>query len=380
MASENNTQIFYSKEALVKFPVLACAKDLFSSDAPKVYVFSLSDIEADMPAEKIKIMREITRGERDEWEGQKAANKIAYEEPAALRKFIGEKYPELLKILDDEILKAMEFQLVSGQAHAWGVPLDDTAEAEYINFLLTPYHDATKEEVARFVSALPLDSFENLPGTAEDWRTLFIIHEMGHLENNIIDVGVAGEVFADLHLQKTLNREFNCKVTSEDISDKSLFFDAYQGLRAIASFAGTNDHFTNAFIRSGDEGFAPQGSVSKFSDAFHRARKAVYIKIGKGIPDDATHSLHGKPTRDVVVGEYAAKENPEELYKTVREFYNNGEFNNNPIGKLYAYEYLRAAQKYAPTVHGADPKEEFDDPPRFDESGVHVPVIEVMKP
>ena len=68
-----------------------------------------------------------------------------------------------------------------------------------------------------------------------------------------------------------------------------------------------------------------------------------------------------------------AQASPDGTYAVLREQYLEGAFDEHPIAKQYAYEYLNAVQTLMPTKvpEGLDPKEPFE-PPHFDEQGQHI--------
>jgi hypothetical protein len=69
-----------------------------------------------------------------------------------------------------------------------------------------------------------------------------------------------------------------------------------------------------------------------------------------------------------VIGIGALRENPALMYETTRRLYLQGDFDTNPIGKQYAYEFLAAAQQFAPDHFAvADVNEQFT-PPTFAET------------
>jgi hypothetical protein len=170
-----------------------------------------------------------------------------------------------------------------------------------------------------------------LPGTAQDWNTLLLFHELQHSREHINGTRVAEttEYYADLAARGYYSRAYAQGLVSDPCVP-----DALRGLRILDDIANARDGDThNIALLAGLPGIDldETNTPARISRSFIQARSAIYKEIGLPTQTEA---------------EKAARDNPNLLYRAARGLYLKGAFDHDPVQKAYAGEFIRAAETY----------------------------------
>ena len=418
--------ILASDKTKADFPIINNFGTILAGNLETVLILSVDDLDFPELEAEINLERRRTNGEITPSEYNAQAAKIEYQSAAKLSEVLEAQYPDFVKMLNDDIIIETANNLISGSAACMSIDCDLRDSQNSAALILTPYPNQSAVQTASRLSGIPKSAIKDLPGTDEDWRNFTLCHELGHVPHVPFATDLRNEVQADRASFDTLRGIF-----TDRVSDLTQINDAVQSMRAIASFGGQSyyTHITNAAISSSHEGPSPSGQTSDFANGLQNALQAVYLEIGAkryfmgeyiNLMDNMILGLPPSEGKDVVVitkqeetalkqavqdlsngnydslysvsdmlsentanalraeinaidtknGEMIARSNPETLYETTREMYLAGKFDDNPIGKQYAYEFLVASQKHASDYFGTTrwPDDTFV-PPVFDKNG-----------
>lgn len=433
--SENhnaNTQVFASKATATNFPILERLPEMSHVDLRLMLVLSPEDLQGSGVKERIAIERqnknyEITDSQYQDYINNPANN---IDLAAITREAFERVHPNHADLIAPDLdFNVLGQNLISGGASNTFIDQDITIDDVFVFVTTTPYADATKQELAaEMVSALSPADFERLPGTNEDWRNAVLIHEVNHSTGHS-NHGLSMEVTADRKMNEEWYEHFNHKAQGT-----SLLPEAHHHMRALESFGNPFSgfsHVVNAAIQINGEGPAPKGSERMFAEQLGAVKDRTTLQMSKSLDtlhaytDPTTNMLAGRPIYDgyplaIITkeeesalvkllgasdmtpesfdailnqlsentlntliegannmargdGQKQALANPDLLYATTYNMYVNGDYDDLPIGKQYAYEYLVAAHKMS--SYGDDPytTKDFDQsavkPPSFDENG-----------
>lgn len=404
---EKPATLYASDLAHENFPFLERLPQFAREGIGRILVLTPEDITDEKAKDRMALNRRFNNDEITIFEYEKAveenyidSSKIGYD---ALEKLSPTHNQALQSSIAYEELGK---DLLMGFTSTLSIDTDITAKDNFTLILVTPRADETKEESASGLTNgfLKPKEIKNLPGTDEDWLNASLIHEINHNPNFTI-TGLGAEIPADTGVQKHWAKAiFNTQAHASQLVPQ-----AWLEMRAIGSFSprGGTSHATNAAIQSGDEGLPPNGTEEQFKDALDETTKYTFFSITPFFPSlylyPAINLVNGAPLAegepvcvinkaDEVIlqemikdpyaadfndkrntlseetgsvlwqavyndhadlGSYQSMANRPLFFKTTYEKYKNGDYDPAPIGKQYAYEFLKAADKYAPDVFEA---------------------------
>lgn len=416
-------ELFASEQTLKNFPILQEPQKLLSGSVLRAYVIAPEDIitpENEMEAkwERDFIEKRVTAFQYNQFKEQHGT----YKTPEILRAHLDTLYPELSEAVTDDEINELSQLILQGAPCAMKADSDISNPEMDMGVVVMSYADRTKEDLAAMFAHTNRQDLQNLPGTDSMWHEAIIAHEFGHINQSANRYGLAEEIGADKNISVGLKDRFQA-------TEFRTFMDAFQGVRALAFLTSDNDHMVHASIRSSHEGYAPKISERQYTAQLSAVKDIIahsrgmslvsageYLKVvncmlhgvepytGIGIVavdtrekeileqmlanpeamfsegDDglAPYERLNEDTKkafldsvyniDRDAGNLVIFHNKKALYQHARDCYQNGEFDKNPVGKQFVYEFLEAAKAYAPDVYGADPAEFFH-PPVFDETG-----------
>lgn len=315
-------------------------------------------------------------------------------------------------------------------AMAQAVDMDGDGQNDVAIILGQP-RSQTAQGMAAQLSRLPAESLGNIPGTDRDWQAFVIMHEIGHVDQPDKDNqrNLVWEVEAEQDAQG-----FYADAARRGLVSDPAVGHAHTQMRSLSTFYWKNDLYTHvigAGVMSGDEGPAPSADVdTDLADPLHKARSLVAHEAGRDLvsTEDLRKAAQGmseregvwryvmdadrvypteteremfrqiengslsveqglaglEPDRQRIYRDYfdgvanplgikALREDPQLMFETTRRLYLTGKFDDNPIGKQYAYEFLEAARTNAPDYFGVTNREERFTPPVFPEARSQTP-------
>lgn len=161
------------------------------------------------------------------------------------------------------------------------------------------------------------------PGTEEDWNTFLLFHELQHSRDHINGTRVAEttEYYADLGA-----REYYNQALQQGLVTNPGVPDAMRGMRVIEDISNPLDENRhNIALLAGlpEIDLHADNAFKTIVLSLSRARTLIYQSMGSQSPHD-----------------------PHLLYESARNLYLNGAFDNDPVQKAYAREFIRAAETY----------------------------------
>ena len=349
----------------------------------------------------------------------------------ALKTFIEENFPDFpIEQFEDE-LESLGKNAALGQGRAESRDLDSDGTND-VGIVIAPRRAQTKEEAATRLGGIEPTEVENIKGTDIEWQIMTVAHEIGHLDQPGKSSGMSlvWEVEAEQNM-------VNLMVSAQEkglLSDPALL-DNFTAIRNLKSFFFKSDlytHVVSAGVQTPSEGSAPVASEdSDLADPLHEALMLTAYEIGNDLINNEhkidelermwaergpysfdSHKLPETTIDDrktmlaVIDGEISLQDGLEQLpdnirqkieenfedkkytigigtlrqdpalmYETTRNLYQNGAFDDNPIGKQYAYEFLETAKTYAPEYFGVANTNETFEPPTFPHSDQSTPII-----
>ena len=327
-----------------------------------------------------------------------------------------EMTPEGMKILNDKVLPSVKsgnafYATVSMSEISKSYGLDSNAA-----IIATSHFDISKNLMAGFLTGISAQNFKNLPGSDMEWHSIVIMHECAHArEPNAASRKNGNSAIERLSLESRADQfaveQYRSEVEAGNLKDPRVP-EAYMAMRAIGAFTKLYDreHATGAAVRiPGEE--PPQGGTGEYFDYQRdQALNKVYMFAGMGMQDagsrtSALLTILDHMTADgesiseednqiiddiltdssamaeqeifdvrikalsphlqeaikgelefqaLNVGTTAVTTDPQLLYESTRQVFFRGGFDDDPIQKQYAREFLGAANKYLPGYFGVD--------------------------
>tara|TARA_R110002095_G_scaffold204994_1_gene188034 strand:- start:232 stop:1476 length:1245 start_codon:yes stop_codon:yes gene_type:complete len=348
---------------------------------------------------------------------------------ALLKSFIKRNFPDFdADKFDDEYL-SLGRNAVLGQGRAQSLDVDGDGKND-LAIVIAASRDQTKEQAAAKSAHLTPDNIKNLRGTDLDWQAMTIAHEIGHLSqpNKSRDKNLVWEIEAEQDMVQFMTTAHKKGLISDlrAVDDLTL-------IRNIGSFYFKDDlqtHVVGPGVQTPSEGPVPVAEHDHvFQEPLHQAQMDVSRAIGVDLIND-THRikvlekmlgerglysfdayklppmeiedkraivdiLRGKVSiedgvavlpADVqdkiaetfeneteILGIGALMDDPALMYDMTRRLYLSGDFDDNPIGKQYAYEFLTAAQAHAPENFSVFNQDEKFIPPIFKQTDSFTP-------
>ena len=189
------------------------------------------------------------------------------------------------------------------------------------------------------------------------------------------DFGAALQVIGENPAAKGSETDFNEALIS---FRKTVYKDLASEVLSIGYYGDVVDEMLRLFPSEGHD--VPLRNIGVKDEELLNlmlASPKKMMEYAEYLSDDTkAYFMHSVSEINANFGRKIAAVNPTALYQSVRDIYVEGGFDENPISKQYAFEYLQAMQTLAPTkIHtDLDPKEKFE-PPKFDEQGQHVEQI-----
>jgi len=361
--------------------------------------------------------------------------------PQVFRDFLEKNHPDLLSQLDDNSIAGHAVSIISGQAFSVALDGDIGDSKNTAVMISTPYSDATKAEIVYSMTYADQEHMSALPGLDQDWRNFVIAHEVGHSAQAPTSGGLREEIFADSFANRVFLKDaFNEK--SGDFFKMPEAFQAVRAISSFGSIVmhshitnaairtGDEGFAPKASVKEFSEGL--QGavdtwsleiggeinSIGKYIDSLTliavgeeplEGYGVVEVKSSdcnviskmiaeshkiydwedengqqhKGLYNDLSEDLQGHFSNivahiDMRTGLLVGSANAPLLYDTTRQLYLDGGFDDNPIGKQYAYEFLVAGETYFPDYFDVEKDADVElVPPKFDKNG---DFVEPVKP
>lgn len=279
-----------------------------------------------------------------------------------------------------------------GSASAYAFPLRPEDGANGAAIITTMPLNQSRRGIAAGLSGLSESDLENVPGTDQEWRAFVMMHEARHTHQPSLNGSLHNRLHTEADADDFAIRTYRQERALGNVSTPDVP-QAFMAMRALGAWSGRAEfsHVTGAMVQSPDEHAPPTGNNDEFADGLHAARQSVWQEMGADLvsQEDRQKAIRemmrrGEMTRsggtvDEIVarmspeerekydermdaaarvhGIRVGQEQPELLYETTRRQFMQGRFNDNPIGQQYAWEYLEAARRYAPTHFGVDPSQ-----------------------
>lgn len=356
--------------------------------------------------------------------GQNPSDLTHEERKELLETFIQENFPDFpIEQFEKELMSLGE-NAAFGKGRAEDVDMNNDGIND-IGITIAPSRAQTKEQAAAKFAGLEEHEIKNISGTDVEWQILTVAHEIGHHDQPGKSAGMnlVWEVEAE---QDMVN--FMVAAHQKGLLSDLAVADEQTRLRSLKGFFFKSDLYTHvvaAAVQTPSEGSAPNAAEDlDLQEPMHTALMQVAFEIGKDLITDedrveALEEMYRKkgaysldtrmlPPMEIedkkiligifkdgndlheglekipeelkakieenlisetnIIGIGALRENPALMYETTRRLYLQGDFDTNPIGKQYAYEFLAAAQQFAPDHFAvADVNEQFT-PPTFAET------------
>ena len=325
------------------------------------------------------------------------------EQQAKFKEFMGQ-FPDFPAGAAEKDINRIATMAFRNKASAFSYDTDGDGKRDTV-VIVAPDRTSTKAEIAAGISGIPEDKLQNLPGTDLDWHAYIIAHEAGHAGQKNPDnkTSLSAEVGADKSGIDYYKQGHKAGLlTSADVPN------AFINMRALGAFdpkslGGVNTHFTGVAISTNGEGVAPALSDKKFDISHAHAKQDVAAFVGRQVmtEQDRIDTLKTILQKDgyigtrmqaagfelstqskdvlgqIVDGKIGLEEglgkldpeqrqkiagfsriaeiasgtkemwaNPHAQYEATRKLYLSGGFDDNPIGKQYAYEYLQAGRQH----------------------------------
>ncbi len=419
-------EVFSSEATRINLPIIEHASDIVPINLEGgLYVIAPEDILAfdtspelaeEMSIERALGAREITVREYDAFfklraEENNTSIAQAHFFPAAFNAYIDAHYPELSEYKDNE-LSAVARYTAMGKAGNRLITAGQRQQEPTHSIITTGYFDSARNIRLSGSSGVSAEDFESVPGNDQCWQSATFLHEMGHINTSISgEASLGKELHADQWMQEWLPLiSAECDASTKEEIDG--IAHAWHGLRALGAFNYSSyTHDTSVGLRAPDEDVPPISDINQMTSGLMQARSRLDTELGStgiclqscidmiqrfiviaergngGYTDQDISILREivdapETISDIWVGlSYTAimrvhvaapllartnglflTVSNEEKYGALQSLYLDGAFDENSLGKRYVYEYLTAAQDYAPTVHGANIDEVFVSP------------------
>lgn len=351
--------------------------------------------------------------------------------------YFEQNHPDFpLKSLADEDddwdikLRGLVQNAVQGRGRADSVDVDGDGQNDFGIVIATSINATKAESAARFSGLDPAD-MQSVPGTNLEWQIFTIAHEIGHLSQPEKSSGM--NLVWEIEAEQDMVNFMRSANEKGMLSDPAIL-DDFTLIRNLKSFYFGDDlrtHVVGPGVQTPSESSpAPVGAQDiDFQDPLHAAQSKVSFDVGKDlITDDhrrealrdmlsqrGIYSFQSSQLpmlspqdreilRDMAFGDMAIEEglaalpdnisekieenfegetrvlgigalmdDPALMFNTTRRLYLEGAFDDDPIGKQYAYEFLTAAQKFAPETFGVFNEDEILTPPTFPETDAATP-------
>ena len=352
------------------------------------------------------------------------------EKQEALTQFIEENFPDFpLEEFADETM-SLGGNAVSGAGRAESRDLDGDGVQD-VGIVIGPSRSRTNIEAAAGLGGLEPSQVSNVRGTDLEWQVKTIAHEIGHLDqaDKSRGMNLVWEVEAEQNMINFLQAAHEKGM----LSDPGIM-DDITSVRSLKGFFFKSDmqtHDVGPAVRTPSESNAPVATEDlELATPMHEVKMRVAYEVGQGLitdthkrdairemwAGDGVYSFDDRKllelTRDDrkimidmfegeisieqgleqlpenisnkilenfesetrVVGIGALRDDPALMYETSRRMYQDGAFDDLPIGKQFAYEALSAAQKFAPEYFGVADRNETFEPPVFEQSDQTTPI------
>ncbi|NCC23317.1 MAG: hypothetical protein EOM26_12795 [Alphaproteobacteria bacterium] len=348
---------------------------------------------------------------------------------AALKSFIQNNFPDFPVEAFENDITSLGHDVAFGKGRAEDADLDGDGRND-VGITIGPSRHQTKEEAAASLARLDTDKIGNIRGTDIEWQVMAIAHEIAHHDQPEKSDGkrLIWEVEAEqgmVHFMRSADK----KGLLSDIGA----VDDHTLVRNLSGFYFKDDmrtHVVGPGVRTPSEGAVPVADEDiDFQNPLHDAQMAIAYEVGKELVgksqlqdalgdmlrsegiysldsyelprmdpvhrktivdmhkgnltiDEGLAMLPGETRSQIednfrseiqVAGIGALRDDPALMYETTRRLYQQGDFDSSPVGKQYAYEFLSAAQKFAPEHFGVFDEAEKFVPPGFPQSSQYTP-------
>ena len=314
---------------------------------------------------------------------------------------------------DKEFQEKLLEKIMDGSAES--IPLDTDRDGKNdAGVIIAPAYETSKMDIAATITGVSPTSLENITGTDKDWQAFVTAHEFGHLgqltgqpvtmfheaeaeQNGIafyqgaFEKGlVTDPTLADnVTLLRSLGGGLGTGISPTHFSIGThdigpavttpsetpidgppdwrsylLAMDETRSLAAIEAIKITGgeadvEAYTRSMIEPGDYSEEARDAIERFK----RSEISATDLSGQLSGDDAARFTDMMRTSTVAIGRGILSQNSAMAFETMSRLYRQGAFDDNPVGKQYVHEYLEAARRFAPSLHGvADPDQKFNPP------------------
>ena len=365
--------------------------------------------------------------------GQNPEDLSTEQREEALRTFIQENFPDFPLEQFEDKLSSLGRNAAFGQGRAEDIDIDNDGSNDF-GIVIAPRRDQTSEEAAARLGGLEPSQVSGIHGTALEWQIMTIAHEIGHLSQpgKSDNMNLVWEIEAEQDMVEFAKNAFEKGLFSDP-----KIADDFTHIRNLKGFYFKSDLFTHvvgAGVQTPSEGHAPTANNDlDFADPLHKTQMQVAYDVGQSLINDehkiealddmlrnkGIYSFDSRrlPEMEVadrkiivdimrenisleeglaqlpenvrekieenfhaeteVLGIGALKDDPSLMYETTKRLYLDGAFDENLIGKQYAFEFLTGAQKYAPEYFGVENVDEIFEPPQFPQADKATPHIHV---
>ncbi len=324
--------------------------------------------------------------------------------PEMLDKHMGgfPDFPSKMFADEFEVLREWAAQ---GKASAFSRSVDEKSDKTDYSILITPKLDQTKDGLASSLSGIPEDKLR-VPGTDQEWRAFIMMHEAGHSDQKINkDLSLAGSLGREIEADNDAVRIYHDELKRGNVKTAEVP-EAFMAMRAISGFTAKSDmptHLTRLGVHlPGEEHSHASDTPQIYAKSLVSARRKVWHEIGKDLMGPSAEKAafkkffegddfeklnkedrmtafdlsEGKLTmqeaqkkmssegfkkiKDVwddkasAEGVTAAGDDPQLMYETTRKLYLKGTFDDSPLEKKAAWQFLDAGRKYAPEHFGVE--------------------------
>lgn len=281
--------------------------------------------------------------------------------------YLEENHPDLAEAVSEMFIDPLFLSIAKGHVSAF--PYHNSWMIDFnAAILILPYEDLTPEAAFTLYSGYNYDAFVNengdstinIPVLAD--TALAIVHELRHTGQDH-EFGQREPNFLYHEIEADFDK-FNFVISDDfnhltglnlSLAERAEIMRDLHDMRALGSFRAIYPwaHAVNAPLMIHGEAMDPSFSPQEYIEGLRHARDVLANSFRlAGADIDPYDVMYGAP--------------PAHIYENMITLYRQGAFDENLIGKRYAYEYLMAAQRLLP-MHVSQNIEllSFNDAPDF---------------
>lgn len=239
-------------------------------------------------------------------------------------------FPELPK--NDPVLQGEITARADTALHQGAASKKVSSDAGTFCIVTMPATGLQAKDYAAMLSGVPSGKLKNIPGTGQEWLSLFMAHETAHCTQPPVSIkaSTTGETDAD---QKALHAYFSNLAAGKVHSDAVPA--AMVDMRALAALGSNAAHRTSAGLELNDKKAAA-------SEEEEKAASGSFTSVYNAVVDAVART--GEMARDDAYD--AVLRVPGLFYETLKVLDHRGAFKDEPLQQKYASQYLDAIKNH----------------------------------